>query len=348
MQCYISPQTLKKQTKILTKNWTSPLQTSSARKILTALYGYKNPHHYDQCVRENDKSTQIISQEFLLQNLDYFVSRLAFLGEISPDVSLSYLTLLWKAYIPKDGFYPNYCKFSIHGTLQDFLIKKEVSEIQYGFQGSPSVKDAIEALGVPHPEIGAITVNGNRVDFSYRVQVRDKVEVYPHLYPEMSSLVSIAPEGKPQFVLDVHLGGLAKYLRMAGFDTSYQSHDIGDKALSHIAETENRIMLTRDIGLLKRSNISYGYWLRSTDPKTQFKEIVERYSLDSQFTPFTRCTKCNSIIEEVSAEEVSARKDVPEKVTKEYSVFKKCSGCHQIYWKGSHYDKMHLFLSQFK
>lgn len=347
MQCYISPQTLKKQTKVLTKSWSSPISSIEARKILTALYGYRNPHHYSKYAKSNDGSRQAISQEFLLHNLDFFVQRLSVLGSISQDQALVHLQQLWKAYIPRSGFFPNYCSFTFHGELQDFLMKRDVEAIPYGFHGSPAVKDAIEALGIPHPEVGLVEVNGAVADFTYRLGPNDVVVVYPFASSNKRITRSLTPEGRPVFVLDVHLGGLAKYLRMAGFDTLYEPQDLGDEVLATLSASENRVVLTRDIGLLKRSTVIWGYWVRSTESKSQFREIVERYTLTPHFDPFTRCTECNGEIHAVDIALVQSRDDVPENITNEYSEFKECRGCHKIYWKGSHYDRMKSFLSQF-
>jgi len=297
-----------------------------------------------------DGSSQKISSEFLLQNLDYFVKNLSLIANISQDESLKILRLLWPIYIPKKGYFPNYCNFMFYGELEDFLLKKQRKEIiKYGFNQNPSVKDAIEALGIPHTEVGTIFINKKAVDFSYNLQNQDKIDIYPMIYKGIKREFSFIPKYLSEilFVVDVHLGSLAKFLRMAGFNTKYNSSDIGDLELSKISENENRIILTRDIGLLKRANVNYGYWVRNTDPKKQFQEIVERYNISKDFKAFSRCTECNGINIPISIEDVKKRTELPVRITIEYDSFKTCKNCHKVYWEGSHHKKMKIFLKQF-
>ena len=203
-----------------------------------------------------------------------------------------------------------------------------------------TVKDLIESLGVPHREVDLITVNGNSVDFSCGVQDGDYVSVYPmfesiDITPELR--VREGPLRKTKFVLDVHLGRLAAYLRMLGFDTVYQSC-FSDVELVRISSTEHRILLTRDRGLLKCGALTHGYWVRETDSRRQVAEIVERFDLSSSIRAFTRCMTCNGLLREAAKSEVRDR--IPPRATELYEEFRHCGRCGRACWKGSHYERM--------
>jgi uncharacterized protein with PIN domain len=142
-------------------------------------------------------------------------------------------------------------------------------------------------------------------------------------------------------VLDTHLGQLAAYLRMLGFDTLYRN-DYPDDELARIASQEQRILLTRDRGLLKRGIIVYGYYVRETDPRRQMVEILRRYQLDGVIAPFRRCIRCNGPLRAVQKADIADR--LAPKTREFYQEFSMCAACDQIYWKGSHYERMRQFI----
>ncbi|CAM2066503.1 MoaD/ThiS family protein [Sulfidibacter corallicola] len=237
--------------------------------------------------------------------------------------------------------------FTFSGSVRDFLPKGTTpARMSYSFQEHPSVKDAIEAIGPPHPEVCAIVVNGRPVDFGYQLFEGDVVEVFgcdaiPSGFPE-DALLPNHPGERPRFVLDVHLGTLARYLRMSGFDTLYQREDLGDERIAEIAGKERRIALSRDIGLLKRGRVEYGHWLRSTDPRIQFTELVSRYPMKGYLGTQVRCSHCNGRIANVDKEQVLHR--LPPSVRDHYDTVYRCESCDQLYWQGSHYVKWQGFL----
>ncbi len=198
-----------------------------------------------------------------------------------------------------------------------------------------SIKDAIEALGVPHTEIFLILVNGNPVDFSYRVQSEDRVSVYPPFKSIDVSSTTAADEVR--FILDVHLGRLAAYLRMLGFDTLYRN-DYADEEIARISSDEDRIVLTRDLGVLKRKLVKQGYYVRETKPERQFAEVLRHFNLIGVRQPFRRCLQCNALLERVDKESIADR--LPDNTKTYYDDFHICRNCDKIYWKGSHYERM--------
>jgi uncharacterized protein len=203
-----------------------------------------------------------------------------------------------------------------------------------------SVKDLIESIGIPHTEIDLIIVNGESVDFSYQVLADDFISVYPMFRSlDISPLRHCQPQPLPEarFVLDVHLGRLAAYLRMLGFDTLYRN-DCDDPTLADISADEDRVLLTCDRLLLMRKQISHGYFVRSRQPKQQILEILSRFDLFDKLKPFTRCMHCNGNTQAVNKK--SIEKQLLPKTKKYYDEFYQCKSCKKIYWKGSHYRKM--------
>lgn len=231
--------------------------------------------------------------------------------------------------------------FRFYAELNDLLPtdQRQVT-FTHSFAHPSSIKDVIEALGVPHTEIDLILVNGESVDFSYLVQDGDRISVYPVFESiDITSLVRVRPQPlrEPRFVLDTHLGRLARYLRMLGFDTLYRN-DYNDAELARLASVEHRILLTRDPGLLKRSVVTHGYWIRASDPQRQAREVVERFDLFAAIVPFARCLRCNTRLQSVHKEDILDR--LPPMTQGVYDEFHFCPSCDRIYWKGSHYRRM--------
>jgi uncharacterized protein with PIN domain len=235
--------------------------------------------------------------------------------------------------------------FRFYAELNDFLPpERRMAAFERRFIDSAPVKDMIESLGVPHTEIDLILANGKSVDFSYVVQDGDRVSVYPVFEAlDITPTIRLRPQPlrESRFVLDTHLGRLAAYLRMVGFDTLYRN-DYGDKELAGASRDEGRILLTRDVGLLKRTAVTHGYFVRETAVRRQFVEVMRRFDLFRQARPFTRCLRCNTLLEKVSEEEIADR--LPPRAAALYHEFRRCPGCARVYWKGGHYDRMREFL----
>jgi uncharacterized protein len=203
-----------------------------------------------------------------------------------------------------------------------------------------SVKDVIEALGVPHTEADLVLINGESVDFSHLVHDEDRISVYPVFRSiDIAALTRVRAASLPEtrFVLDSHLGRLAAYLRILGFDTLYRN-DYHDDELTQVSMGEKRILLTRDRGLLKRTVLSHGCLLRETDPRLQLVEILRRFDLFGSIAAFRRCVHCNTILKLAPKALIEDR--LPPKVRQYYDKFHICPACDRIYWKGSHYVRM--------
>jgi uncharacterized protein with PIN domain len=212
------------------------------------------------------------------------------------------------------------------------------------YQGRQTVKDRIESLGIPHPEVALILKNGEPVEFSYLVQPNDYFSVYPHLYSfQLPPDKLLQPEfpGKPEFILDVHLGRLARYLRRFGFDTAYRN-DYLDPEIVEQAVKEKRIILSRDLGLLMRKKVKWASFIWDDDPKKQLREVFERYGLSHYYQGESRCVNCNSQLEKIDKKEIIER--LEPKTKKYFDDFRYCRSCDKIYWRGSHFKKTEKLL----
>jgi uncharacterized protein len=228
-----------------------------------------------------------------------------------------------------------------YGELNDFLQPDRRGRMLiHRFDVSPSIKDAIESLGVPHPEVELMVVNQEPVDFSYPLRPGDYVSIYPAFHSiDLGAIPELRPklDRPPRFVLDVHLGRLAGYLRLVGFDALYRN-DLSDPEIARYASLERRVVLTRDRGLLKRGEVTHGYWVRHTEPRRQLLEILRRFDLTGSVDLFTRCLVCNTLLERADKPAVAAR--LPGRTAEHFEDFHICPGCQRVYWKGSHYRRM--------
>ncbi|MGF1529421.1 MAG: Mut7-C RNAse domain-containing protein [Candidatus Competibacterales bacterium] len=218
-----------------------------------------------------------------------------------------------------------------YALLNDLLAPRHRHQtISHSLVQSTTIKDLIEALGVPHPEVGEIWVNGRGVGFDYRVIDGDAIAVYP-------KATGVPPEVEPHFVVDVNLGKLARYLRLLGFDCHYRT-DGADPELAALAADEGRTLLTRDRGLLKRRRVALGLFVRATQPRAQLVEVVQRLDLFPLIRLGQRCGRCNGIVEPVAKTAIAHR--LLPGTRRDYQDFWRCGNCQWLYWRGSHYCEM--------
>ncbi len=229
----------------------------------------------------------------------------------------------------------------IHSSLKDFLPGNIDDYVVIAeFDGSPAIKDTIESIGIPHSEIGRVEVNEKSVTFPYGIHEGDGISVFPVDWisgnKENRPLQPQLPE-EIRFVLDVHLGKLARELRMLGFDCKYEN-DYKDEQILNLSISEKRIVLTRDTGLLKRSRIKWGHWMRNTGMVSQVKEVLDVFGLRNLIHPFSICFKCNGKLVPIDKDKIMDR--LPPKVKKNQMEFHQCEQCGQLYWKGTHFGHM--------
>lgn len=235
--------------------------------------------------------------------------------------------------------------FRFYAQLNDFVPpERRGRSFVHAVQDRSSVKDAIESLGVPHPEVELILVNGTPAGFGQHLHDGDAVAVYPRFASlDLGDLprVGACVPHPLRFLADIHLRKLASYLRLAGFDVIVFEDD-GDGARE--AAASERVVLTRDRELLKRNAVRAGRWVRETDPYRQFVEIIDRFDLASHARPFTRCLRCNGELQPVAREAVASR--LPPRTRVSFSDFRRCPSCGRVYWRGSHYERLERLLQK--
>lgn len=227
--------------------------------------------------------------------------------------------------------------------LNDFLpAEKRKRDIRVEFQPPVPVRHLIESLGVPHTEVEIILVNGESVGLDQPLSDQDRVSVYPMFESmDVTPLLRLREHPlrnpQPRFLADAHLGRLAGYLRMLGFDTLFEVES-PDQALAALASREERILLTRDRALLMHRVISHGCYVRAVRPREQLSYLLSRLDLCPLIRPFTRCIRCNRLLESVAKETVLMQ--LPPNVRVTRTEFRRCPECHRVYWKGGHYQRM--------
>ena len=229
----------------------------------------------------------------------------------------------------------------VYAELNDFLpCESRGLTLRRPFQPHQTVKDVLEAMGIPHTEVDLIVVNGKPEDFTHRPASGDRIAAYPMFEAlDIGSTTRLRPVPlrDPRFVVDVNIGRLARLLRLLGLDVWWSS-DADDETLVDISLAQRRILLTRDRALLKRRVITHGVFVHSDDPEEQTLEVIRRLDLSERLAPLTRCLRCNGELVAVRKEEVIDRL---EPLTRRYySDFSRCADCGRIYWPGSHHARM--------
>ena len=207
----------------------------------------------------------------------------------------------------ESGGHGSYVQVRAYAELNDFLPPESRGiTVRRPFRSHQTVKDVLEAMGIPHTEVDLILVNGTPQGFSHRPSVGDRIAAYPMFEAlDIGSTARLRPVPlrDPRFVVDVNLGRLARLLRVLGFDVWWSS-DADDATLAEVSLGEQRILLTRDRGLLKRRAITHGLFVHSQNPEEQVLEVIRRLDLRQRLAPLTRCLRCNGKLAAVSKDEV--------------------------------------------
>jgi uncharacterized protein with PIN domain len=213
------------------------------------------------------------------------------------------------------------------------------------YDGTSSLGHVVESLGVPLTEVGTLRVDGERVATSHRPRDGALVEVSPIVRPQPvpmsepdpNSAAGSTPDGEtmPRFLLDVHLGTLARRLRLLGLDAAYRC-DSDDDALLREANVEQRVLLTQDRGLLRRRRLWFGAFVRGANPDQQLADVLDRFAPD--LAPWTRCLACDGLLTQVPKREVED--ELQPGTRRTYDAFARCRSCGRVYWPGAHYARL--------
>jgi len=231
--------------------------------------------------------------------------------------------------------------------LNDFLpAERRKTSFQVSVSETQTVKDIIEACGVPHVEVDLVVVDGESVDFSHRPAAAERIAVYPVFESvDITPVVRLRPSPlrTPRFIIDANLGRLARLLRLLGFDCLYD-RDATDARIAERSARDNLILLTRDRRLLMRKVISRGYFVRSQIPRRQAAEVVARFDLYRLISPLTRCTECNGLILPVPREQILNR--IPIRTRLYIREFRQCADCRKIFWRGAHWPNVERLVDE--
>ena len=238
--------------------------------------------------------------------------------------------------------------FRFYEELNDFLPEnKRKVPFETTVNGNPAVKDVIESFNVPHTEVDLVLVNGVPKEFDYKVRDGDVISVFPVF--ELLNISGLKKSGRSlrttKFILDVHLGKLARYLRFLGFD-SYYRNDLDDDEIIRLSVSDKRIILTRDKGILKNGSVTHGYYVRNQKPPDQLQEIIDKFDLKEKIKPFSRCSSCNGRIKKVSKQSVIEH--LKPLTIRHFNAFFQCTGCKNIYWEGSHFEKLSKWIQRLR
>jgi len=237
--------------------------------------------------------------------------------------------------------------YHFHGDLTNLLRRRwrGATPIAQPVTRSASIKDVIESFGVPHTEVGKILCDGLPAQFSRLVAAGQRFDIHPipvPWKPTQPTLLRPRPLQGLGFVVDINAGRLARYLRMAGFDTLYDS-SWDDAKILQVLQSEPRILLTRSLDLLKRKGVEYGRYIRTDSPIDQMREVFAAFGVTELNRAFSRCLQCNTVLQPVPKQEILQRL---EPLTIRYvDSFSICGRCDKIYWEGSHVARMQRLLN---
>ncbi len=237
--------------------------------------------------------------------------------------------------------------FRFYEELNDFLPPpRRKTDFEAQFTDRRSIKDMIEALGVPHTEVDLILVNGESVDFKYILREGDRISVYPvfeSLNIEDVTRLRKMPLRTTRFIADINIGDVVKYMRAMGFDVYFDT-SLSPGEIIKISQKEKRTILTRSRNLLKFSEVTHGIFLHKGTTAEQIKRVVDYLNITDNVRPFSRCLSCNGLLKEISKEEIKDR--VPPKARRLFNRYTYCRACDKVYWRGTHFARMKRVIDQ--
>jgi uncharacterized protein with PIN domain len=207
-------------------------------------------------------------------------------------------------------------------------------QVEAAVGGASSLGHMVEAVGVPLPEVGGLLLRGEPVERAYRPADGDRAQVLAVPRPQH------VPVSPPRFLLDVHLGTVARRLRLVGVDAAY-GNDLDDDTLIELANEQRRVLLTQDRGLLRRHRLWFGAFVRGARPDEQFGDLLDRFA--PPLAPWTRCTACNGRLAPVAKEVVEHR--LQPGTRRCHEEFARCESCDQVYWKGAHHERLEAIVN---
>lgn len=206
-------------------------------------------------------------------------------------------------------------------------VRHRHGDVPVPVDGVSSLLHVVESLGVPRTEFGELRVNGRPAAPSERPHDGDVIDVTPVRRPQRIA--------EPRFVLDVHLGSLARRMRLLGLDVAYRN-DAADAELVAQAVAERRVALTQDRGLLRRRALPAGAYVRGSRADDQLLDVLDRF--DPPLDPWSRCPACNGVLAPVAKRDVAHLLEPGTR--RSYTEFSRCPACGRLYWRGAHAERL--------
>ncbi|MCD6561598.1 MAG: Mut7-C ubiquitin/RNAse domain-containing protein, partial [Deltaproteobacteria bacterium] len=231
--------------------------------------------------------------------------------------------------------------FRFYEELNDFLPEqRKKTDFEAGFKDKRTIKDMIESIGVPHPEIDLILVNGKSVNFDYILRDKDRVSVYPTF--ESINIADVTrlkkrPLKKSRFIADINLRDIVRYMRAMGLDL-YFDPSLPPRGIIEISKKEKRIILTKSKKLLKFKDVTHGIFLRPGSTEEQIRYVIDYLDIRMDVRPFSRCLGCNNLLENIQKQKIKDR--IPPKTMAFCNKYSYCRRCDKIYWEGTHVFRM--------
>ncbi|HZW45421.1 MAG TPA: Mut7-C RNAse domain-containing protein [Dermatophilaceae bacterium] len=218
----------------------------------------------------------------------------------------------------------------VHPALRFLLQRRgrDNGELDLPHDPTATVAHLVQSVGVPLTEVGDLVVAEASVSWRSRLQEQDQLDVVVRARPQPL-------DGPARFLLDVHLGALTRRLRLLGVEAAYDK-DADDNRLVEQAEREDRILLSRDRGLLMRRALRRAAFVRGQHPDAQLADVVERFRPPLQ--PWSLCLACGGTLVPVSKAEVADQLQPGTLRTQER--FSRCQTCGHVYWHGAHDAKL--------
>jgi uncharacterized protein with PIN domain len=187
----------------------------------------------------------------------------------------------------------------------------------------------VQSAGVPLVEVGLLRADGVPLDPGRPAPRGVTVELAPRRRPQP------APADPPRFLLDVHLGSLARRMRLLGLDVAYRNDAADDELLAWSLD-QRRVLLTRDHGLLRRRAVRWAGYVRGQRTDEQLADVLDRFA--PPLRPWSRCLACNGELVPVEVTEVADR--LQPGTLRSYVEFSRCTGCARVFWRGAHAGRL--------
>jgi hypothetical protein len=229
--------------------------------------------------------------------------------------------------------------------LNDYLPPgKRKVEFEHAFEGHLSILDLLRVFNIPPEKVDLVLADGTSVDFSHRLRDGERISLYPVF--ELLDIRSVSrlrpiPLRETKFLAGAGLHGLARHLRLCGFDTC-ERENAGPDELIRLAEAEGRILLLRGAGVSRQGAASRIWCARVGKPRLQLLEVLEGLDLFRSIIPLSRCPSCNHPLG-LSGKQGEEQAGQP---ARPLQLPLRCFSCGRQLGQGPHFDRLLRWLER--